>query len=78
VYVNSPRQPVLSTPGLKRGVFSMTIAGDAGPDYSIYGSTNLVKWQLLQQVLAPSLPLQFSNTVATNSNFGFYRVLLGP
>jgi len=78
VYVNQPRPPALSTLGLKRGVFSMTIAGDAGPDYAIYGSTNLVNWQLLQQNLSPTLPLQFSNTVATNSNLGFYRVLLGP
>jgi len=78
VFVYPPRRPTFSAPTFNRGVFSMTISGDAGPDYGIYGSTNLISWQLLQQVLSPSLPLQFSDTRASNSSLGYYRVLLGP
>jgi hypothetical protein len=78
VCVFPPRRPTLSSPMLSNGVFGMTISGDAGPDYGIYGSTNLTNWQLLQQDLSPSLPLQFSDAMAANPRFGYYRVLLGP
>ena len=78
VVVLSPVSPTISAPTISNGVFGMTVAGNPGPNYGIYGSTNLLNWLLLQQSISPSLPLQFSDPVATNFSRRFYRVQLGP
>jgi autotransporter-associated beta strand protein len=78
VTVTAPVVPALSATTISNGVFGMTISGDAGPDYNIYGSTNLMDWLLLQQNFSPALPLQFLDPAATNFSQRFYRVQLGP
>jgi hypothetical protein len=78
VFVLRPATPVISASSISNGVFGLTISGDAGPDYSLYASTNLVNWLLLQQSNSPALPFRFVDPAATNFNQRFYRVLLGP
>ncbi len=44
VTVNLPVKPTLSAAAMSNGLFQLTIKGDAGPDYAILGSTNLINW----------------------------------
>ncbi len=78
VTVNSPVQPGISATSISQGKFRMTISGDAGPDYSVLGSTNLVNWTLLQTTNSPALPYLFIDSTSSNYLQRFYRVLLGP
>jgi len=78
ITVMQPAQPVFENPDVNNGVFSLSIGGDLGPDYSVYGSTNLVDWNLLMTTNPTALPFLFTDPGATNFNQRFYRVLLGP
>jgi len=78
VTVLRPAQPALSNAGISNGIFGLTINGDLGPDYSVYGSTNLLDWSLLNTTNPPTVPFFFSDPAMTNYNLRFYRVLLGP
>ena len=78
VTVLRPAQPTLSAATLSNGTFGLTIAGNVGPDYSIYASTNLLNWNLLLMTNPSALPINFTDPGATNYTLRFYRVLLGP
>jgi hypothetical protein len=78
VGVIPPRNPTLSAPKISGGQFQFSIAGDAGPDYTILGTTNLAAvWQPVFTNLAPTLPFQWIDTNSARPQF-YYRVLLGP
>ena len=79
VGVIEPQRPLLSSPYLAAGQFSLTVSGDAGPDYTVQGTTNLAPatWQTLFTTNSPALPFQLKDTNTTRAQF-FYRVLLGP
>ena len=76
--MNRPVQPTLSSAALTNGQFRLLISGDAGPDYTVQASTNLVDWLPLWSTNPPTLPFLFSDPSATNFTRRFYRVLLGP
>jgi hypothetical protein len=82
VAVVAPAQPSVSQPSAGSGPFRMLISGDAGPDYSVYASTDLGKnfsaWNWLLTTNPPSLPFQFMDPTATNYGQRYYRVLIGP
>ena len=78
VSVWSPARPVLSGLTYTNGQFSFNVGGNAGPDYSVLTSTNLVNWSLWQQFLAPLPPFWVGDAGATNASQRFYRVELGP
>ena len=78
VLVNRPAQPGLSSAAISNGQFRLLISGDAGPDYIVQGSTNLLDWVPLWATSSPALPFQFTDPAATNYRQRFYRVLLGP
>lgn len=78
VTVLRPAQPVLTVPALSGGRFALLVSGDAGPDYDIFASTNLVEWSPLVHATSPSLPFVFEDSAATNFGRRFYRVRLGP
>jgi hypothetical protein len=74
-----PSTPVLSQPDFVKGRFQCAIDGAAGPDYSIYETTNLRgDWQLLVTTNPPALPFQFTDPDAPDFQQRFYRVQLGP
>lgn len=79
VGVISPQPPVISSPNFLAGYFNFTVNGDAGPDYTIQGTTNLASpgWQSLSTSNAPTPPFQWTDTNAGRSQI-YYRVLLGP
>jgi hypothetical protein len=60
------------------GMLTANVGGDAGPDYQILVSTNLVNWQTLLITNPAVLPFGFMDQTATNFPQRFYRVLLGP
>jgi hypothetical protein len=78
VTVNRPLQPVLNSAAISNGQFRLLISGQAGPDYTIQGSTNLVDWTQVWTTNPPTLPFLFSDPSASNFSRRFYRVLLGP
>lgn len=79
VVVLQPSPPAFSAPAITTGMFQSAISGSAGPDYSIYASTNLSSgWQLLLVTNPVALPFLFTDPAATNFRQRFYRVQLGP
>jgi hypothetical protein len=82
VAVLQPAPPSVSQPSLTAGGFKMQVGGDAGPDYSVYVTTNLSEnftgWDWLLTSNPATLPFQFLDRAATNFSQRFYRVTIGP
>jgi len=70
--------PVLSSAGVINGLFTFQVHGDAGPDYVIEASTNLVNWSTVFSTNSPGLPFIWSDLGYGQSAIGFYRIRLGP
>ncbi len=73
-----PVEPSLQSVSLSGSALQFQIAGDAGPDYTVQASTNLVNWTPLLITNPPVLPFSWSDPNTTNYPLRFYRVLLGP
>jgi len=81
VTVLQPAKPVLSWPALAAGKFSLTIAGNSGPDYVVQATTNLTNqtnWVAVFTNASASPPFQFTDSTATNFLRRFYRIILQP
>ncbi len=78
VMVNQPAQPGLVSAMVTNGQFKLLVSGDLGPDYTVFGSTNLLNWNPLFSTNPTALPFLFVDPAASNYNQRFYRVLLGP
>jgi hypothetical protein len=78
VTVSRPVQPGLSNGSLANGKFGITISGDAGPDYTIQASSNLLNWSPILTTNPQVTPFLFLDPNATNYTQRFYRVILGP
>jgi hypothetical protein len=79
VTVHPAAVPALSALALNSGAFSFQISGDAGPDYHLVASTNLVDWVTLQTWSnAATFPLNWTDTNASNFTRRFYEIRLGP
>jgi len=78
VTVLRPVAPQLSAPQVSAGNFGLTISGDAGPDYTVLGSTNLSDWMPLLTTNPAALPFTLQLAVSNNIPQQFYRVQLGP
>ena len=70
-------QPQLSGLVFTNGIFSLTIAGDSGPDYIVQASTNLVSWDNLFTNFSPAPPFNWSDSNASGFDRRFYRIQLG-
>ncbi len=78
VTVTSPVQPrFASASSSGPGVCRLQVAGDAGPDYNLYASTNLRQWDFMATTSPAVLPFGFV-TPTTNPARRFFRVQLGP
>ena len=79
VGVIAPQKPLLSAPLYNGSGFSLSVGGDAGPDYMIQGATNLSAptWQTIFTTNAPAVPFIWTDTNIARPQ-SFYRVLLGP
>ena len=70
---------LLSTSG--SGSFTLSVSGDAGPDYTIETATHLtpaVLWTPVFTNLSAIPPFLWTNTEASNNPQRFYRVRLAP
>jgi autotransporter-associated beta strand protein len=76
VIVNPVTQPTTSSAAYANGQFSMTVNGQAGPDYIVQASTNLLDWESLITNSSPILPFNYTNSANMPSQF--YRILLAP
>jgi hypothetical protein len=78
VSVVAPQPPVLTPTVMMDGRFSMAVSGDAGPDYTVWMSTNLVEWSPLLTTNAPAMPFVFTDAEAATMPCRFYRATPGP
>ena len=78
VIVNPVASPTATSAGYSNGQFSMTINGDAGPDYIVQTSTDLLNWQSVFTNNSPAVPFTFTDTYTPASSLLFYRILLAP
>jgi len=78
VTVNPLTQPAIGSPVWSGGHLSLTINGQAGPDYIVSVSTNLVDWTPVFTNASPAMPFQWTDPDAAAFPVRFYRVLLGP
>ena len=77
ITVTQPATPALNA-SITNGQFGFWTSGDAGPDYTIQASTNLIFWNSVFTTNSPALPWFWVDTNSAVSPFLFYRVLLGP
>jgi glucosylceramidase len=78
VTVTQPVHPMLNAALMTNGQFEFQVNGDAGPDYTIQFSTNLVSWSSIATADSPTLPFTWNDSNAAKFDTRFYRVLLGP
>jgi hypothetical protein len=79
VTVWPPVPPSFSAPTLVSGIFQCNVGGSAGPDYSVYVTTNLASgWQLLLVTNPVAVPFAFIDPTPLNFQQRFYRIVLGP
>jgi hypothetical protein len=78
VTVNRPANPLLSNPSITNGQFGLWISGDAGPDYLLQSSSNLLSWSTISTSTPSATPFWLSITNGVQSPAQFYRVILGP
>ncbi|MEI9863289.1 MAG: hypothetical protein WDN00_01770 [Limisphaerales bacterium] len=64
VTVISPASPALN-PAFTNSQFGFWINGDAGPDYTIQSSTNLVSWNPVFTTNSPAMPFFWGETMHT-------------
>jgi len=55
-------RPVVNGLSATNGQISLAVSGDAGPDYFIQVSTNLIQWQPVFTNLSPTLPFCWTDT----------------
>ncbi|MDB6015921.1 MAG: glycoside hydrolase family 10 [Pedosphaera sp.] len=78
VTVSAPQRPVFSGMQFTNGVFSMNVAGDGGPDYTVLISTNLLNWDDLFMTNGSPGLFTFGVTDIVSTPQKFYRIRLGP
>ena len=80
VLVNPLTSPTLTTPAWTNGSFSLSVSGQAGPDYAVQGTTNLgsSNWTTLWTTNSPPIPFSWMDTNAGAYSTRFYRLLVGP
>jgi len=78
VTVNPLTLPALSAVALHNGQLGFQVSGEAGPDYEVQTSSNLVGWSVLFITNSPAMPFQWMDTNAAALPAQFYRVKVGP
>ena len=79
--VTRPQAPTLSQFATSKGLISLLISGDDGPDYVVETRTDLdgsSAWLPTATNLSPSLPFSWTGQAGTNSQQQFFRVRLAP
>ena len=69
--------PIISFEAATNSTIQLLISGDAGPNYAIEASTNLVDWETILITNTPAMPFRWAEPGASNSAM-FYRALVNP
>ena len=77
VIVNPLPSPSFTSIAFAGSSVNLTINGTAGPDYSLFSSTNLLNWQLLLTTNPAALPFSILDPNPSDAA-RFYRLQLGP
>ena len=77
VVVNPLPAPTVGNLSMAGGQFSLSVNGQAGPDYAVETSTNLTQWSRVFITNSPALPFNWTDST-TNGSQRFYRIKLGP
>ena len=78
VTVNRLARPSVAQPQFISGKLALGVSGDAGPDYSVLASSNLVNWATVFTTNSPAPPFLWADPNASLYRTRFYRVLIGP
>ena len=78
VTVNPLTLPSAVSLALSNGRFGFQVSGQAGPDYAVQVSSNLVDWSTLFITNSPPMPFQWTDTNAATLPARFYRIKVGP
>jgi uncharacterized membrane protein len=78
ILVNPLAPTTLRVVSVSNGLVTLSVAGAAGPDYSMQASTNLAGWATLFTTNSPMPPFTWKDTNAANFPWRYYRALLGP
>jgi hypothetical protein len=80
VIVNPLTAPVSSAPAYAGGSFSVSVSGQAGPDYELQGTTNLIGgvWVRVAVTNSPASPFMLTDPNAGTQPMQFYRIVTGP
>jgi hypothetical protein len=78
VVVNPLMNPVVAVPALAAGQIGFSISGQAGPDYAVQGSSNLVDWNTLFITNPATMPFSWSTDADNTVPPQFYRIKVGP
>ncbi len=70
--------PSATSLALSNGRFGFQISGQAGPDYAVQISTNLINWSTLFITNSPLMPFQWTDTNPATLPAQFYRIQVGP
>jgi hypothetical protein len=77
VTVNPLILPSIVSPQVSNGRIVLTVSGQAGPDYSVQVSSNLLNWNTLLITNPAVMPFSWSTNAGTLPT-GFYRIQVGP
>jgi hypothetical protein len=70
--------PSVSPATWGNGRFTLQVNGEAGPDYAVQGSTNLIDWSMRFVTNSPAMPFQWVDTNPAALPVQFYRIKAGP
>ena len=78
ITVNPLILPTAASLALSNGQFEFQVSGQAGPDYAVQVSSNLVDWSTRFITNSPPMPFQWTDTNAATLPAQFYRIKVGP
>jgi hypothetical protein len=70
--------PSVSSATWGQGQFTFQVGGEAGPDYAVEGSTNLIDWSIQFVTNSPAMPFQWLDPNPATLPVQFYRIKAGP
>jgi hypothetical protein len=78
IVVNPLVAPKISAAEAGNGGITLRLDGQAGPDYAVEISTNLLNWNTVLITNSPAMPWQWTDTNQAALPAQFYRLKMGP
>ena len=76
--LSEAERPALSAPADGAGGWRMTVSGPAGATFTVFASTNLTDWSVIDTFTAPQSPFPWSDPASGLWPQRFYRVEVSP